>query len=321
MVRHSTQVKHRPYCLFVIVPQIKLLRFTQYWVRREHVQPFSHTCTPTVIHVQVRCYLLLWLLHSDFGDFMNGVCHVIKVTIAESNPDMGLLAQQTFCFSSDVLAGDSKMPIKTMSRCQWRQCQDANEGNVKMPRKEMSRRQCQDANEGNVKMPKERNVKKAMSRCQWMQSQDANEGNVKMPMKVMSRCQWRQCQSAHEGNVKMPMKAMSWCQWRQCEDANEGKVKMPIKAVSIAPDWGLLTALPWVSQRALSNLYTPIYHEMIINYKTKTTKKLAVQHCLKANRIVWVAIWESQGALSNSYILIYHDMITKNLIVQHCLRA
>ena len=28
-------------------------------------------------------------LHSDFGDFNEGVCHVMKITIAERNSDIG----------------------------------------------------------------------------------------------------------------------------------------------------------------------------------------------------------------------------------------
>ena len=39
---------------------------------------------------QVRAMLPLQQLHSDFRDFDNGVCCVMKIiTIAESNPDMG----------------------------------------------------------------------------------------------------------------------------------------------------------------------------------------------------------------------------------------
>ena len=54
-------------------------------------------------------------LHFDFGDLNNGVCHIMKIAIAESNPDMGLLAHQTFSCSFDVLARAAKMPITTMS--------------------------------------------------------------------------------------------------------------------------------------------------------------------------------------------------------------
>ena len=44
-------------------------------------------------------------LHSDFGDFNNGVYYIMKITIAKRNPDMGLLTQQTICFSLSVPAG------------------------------------------------------------------------------------------------------------------------------------------------------------------------------------------------------------------------
>ena len=42
----------------------------------------------------------------DFWDFKNGVFHVVKITVAENNPDMELLTQQTFGFSPAVLARD-----------------------------------------------------------------------------------------------------------------------------------------------------------------------------------------------------------------------
>ena len=32
------------------------------------------------------------------------VCHVINITIAESNLEMGIVTQQTVCFSLDILA-------------------------------------------------------------------------------------------------------------------------------------------------------------------------------------------------------------------------
>ena len=53
-------------------------------------------------------------LHSDFGDYSNGVCRVSRITRAESNPDMGLLTQH-FALSPDVVAGANKMPIMRMS--------------------------------------------------------------------------------------------------------------------------------------------------------------------------------------------------------------
>ena len=44
-----------------------------------------------------------------------GVCHVMKITIAESTPDMGLLTQQTFCFCPNILAPDNQMLVMTVS--------------------------------------------------------------------------------------------------------------------------------------------------------------------------------------------------------------
>ena len=43
----------------------------------------------TLSYTQLRCYLPVRQLHSDFGDFSDGVCHITKITIAESNPDVG----------------------------------------------------------------------------------------------------------------------------------------------------------------------------------------------------------------------------------------
>ena len=39
--------------------------------------------------------VLLQLL-SNFEDFNNAVCHVVKITTAESSPDVGFLTQQMF---------------------------------------------------------------------------------------------------------------------------------------------------------------------------------------------------------------------------------
>ena len=65
--------------------------------------------------IQVPCCPLLWRLKSNFGDFSNVVCSIIKITIAESNPDTELLTHQMFCFSPSILARDSKMPVMTAS--------------------------------------------------------------------------------------------------------------------------------------------------------------------------------------------------------------
>ena len=59
-----------------------------------------------LIKVQCRLYnyRTLWPLHVDFRDFGDGVCHVTKITVAESNPDIEPLTQQTFPSSLIVLA-------------------------------------------------------------------------------------------------------------------------------------------------------------------------------------------------------------------------
>ena len=90
-------------------PRLKpCLRFVQCCVRSCHVQPLP---TPSILlYVQMHCYLPFRQLDYDFGDFENGVEPIVKIATGESSPDMNLLKQQTFCFSPNVLARDSKMP-------------------------------------------------------------------------------------------------------------------------------------------------------------------------------------------------------------------
>ena len=63
-------------------------------------------------YVHVHFYPPLWQLHSDFRNFSHEAYYVMKM--ADSNPYMGLF-DTTFCFSSNVLAGASKILIMTMS--------------------------------------------------------------------------------------------------------------------------------------------------------------------------------------------------------------
>ena len=42
-------------------------------------------------YIQAQCFLPLRQPHSDFGDYDIGVCYVMKITIANSNPNTGLL--------------------------------------------------------------------------------------------------------------------------------------------------------------------------------------------------------------------------------------
>ena len=66
-------------------------------------------------NMQVQCLLPLWLMHSDFGGFSNGVYHVVKVTVGENTLDPGSLTQQTWCFGPNTGARDNKMLIMTLS--------------------------------------------------------------------------------------------------------------------------------------------------------------------------------------------------------------
>ena len=82
------------------------LRFTWHWVRQYCVQPFPNTGTYCHTCIQVLSYQPLQQLHSDLGDFSNGVCQVSKITVTEtneSNPDTGLETQQKMCFGPSDL--------------------------------------------------------------------------------------------------------------------------------------------------------------------------------------------------------------------------
>ena len=78
-----------------------------------------HTPAHTIIPTSAVLVLPLQQLHSE-----NRVCHVVKITIAESDPDLGLFTQQTFWFIPDVLAKDVQMPIMTLwVASDWRRIQ------------------------------------------------------------------------------------------------------------------------------------------------------------------------------------------------------
>ena len=69
------------------------------------------TPVPTVIHTTA----VLPATLPNLRDFSSGVCCVVKTAIGDSHPNMGLRMQQAFCFRSSVLAGDTMMPVMTMS--------------------------------------------------------------------------------------------------------------------------------------------------------------------------------------------------------------
>ena len=73
----------------------------------------SHLYTLSYIYVQ--CYLPLWQLHSDFGDFNGGVCPEMKITVAESNPGLGHWTLETFCSSPTLWLTAGEVRIMTMS--------------------------------------------------------------------------------------------------------------------------------------------------------------------------------------------------------------
>ena len=100
--------------LFVcLCPSAKTPTFTR-------VGWFSSMCNrfPTLIcilsYTPVQHYPPLQQLHSDFGGFNNGVWHIMKITIARNNTDMGLWTQ-TFCLSPDFQARANETSMMTMS--------------------------------------------------------------------------------------------------------------------------------------------------------------------------------------------------------------
>ena len=95
------QVFSEIWLLFVLLvgkrSSTKRVRFTLHSVKVAHATISGHLYTLSC--TQVQCYTPLQQLHSAFRDCSHGVfVHVMKSTIAESNPDPELLTQQTFCF-------------------------------------------------------------------------------------------------------------------------------------------------------------------------------------------------------------------------------
>ena len=67
---------------------------------------YSHFPTPvrTVVgYMKEQRHPSLRQRLSGFGDIGNGVSRGLKISAAESNPDMGLLTQQRFYFSPDIM--------------------------------------------------------------------------------------------------------------------------------------------------------------------------------------------------------------------------
>ena len=65
-------------------------------------------------HLYVYCHTLCKCsvtCHSS----TNGVLHAMEIAIAEGCPDLGLLTQQAFCFSPNMLARVNKVPIMTLA--------------------------------------------------------------------------------------------------------------------------------------------------------------------------------------------------------------
>ena len=86
------------------------------------MQPFPQTCTnnyAVVLYQRSVTRRLLQLLRSIFGNFNHGVCHVIKMGIAEINLDMEVLMQQQKSFNKiQTHKGlKTKQTTTTKTRC------------------------------------------------------------------------------------------------------------------------------------------------------------------------------------------------------------
>ena len=71
-----------------------------------HLYIPSYKYTSAVLFAAPTAELRLWS--------QNGVCHVMKFTTAESNPDTGLLTQQTFRLRPKLLARASMLQMMTI---------------------------------------------------------------------------------------------------------------------------------------------------------------------------------------------------------------
>ena len=82
------EISTAPYLLKILQPKVrtKAIQTTITSHRHTHTHTHTRTHTHTLTH---------------FRDFNTGVCHVTKITTAESNP--GMLTQQTLRFSTNVL--------------------------------------------------------------------------------------------------------------------------------------------------------------------------------------------------------------------------
>ena len=70
---------------------------------------------------QVKCYPPFWQLHSEFRGFNHGVCHAMKMTSADSNPDM-LGFDKHFTLALMFWAMASRMLMMSIASCQGHLC-------------------------------------------------------------------------------------------------------------------------------------------------------------------------------------------------------
>ena len=85
--------------LFVTVPQLKTIRLGE---NVAYATVFLHTCR---LHTAIpKSAMLRRQLHSSLGDFNNGVCHVMKITIGKSYPRIKTVLVNKYV--SDILGGN-----------------------------------------------------------------------------------------------------------------------------------------------------------------------------------------------------------------------
>ena len=82
-------------------------RFSQYWVKKA-TYAAAVLQLRVISFVQVQFYSPCWQLLPDLGDFSNGICQVVKMSITEKSPDLGI-DTTNILVKSGVLAKDSSI--------------------------------------------------------------------------------------------------------------------------------------------------------------------------------------------------------------------
>ena len=65
-------------------------------------------------YIQMQGYQSLRQLHFDSRDHNSGVCHVMKITIAESNPDVGFEHNKRFALTPKIWLQSLRCQLATV---------------------------------------------------------------------------------------------------------------------------------------------------------------------------------------------------------------